>query len=404
MSEGLFYRGDEPVPVPPSKAIQDEPPRTAPRAAAESAIVEMQYVNRSRNSRIGVSLTASPWSVRWKSPLAGSLQPPTVILSSGDRILVYGDMSWELFDTNGKALGQAALGTGGVTVDPQWKLFYFPDKFGLISAHSLDDAKPAYSLLLLQTKAMFRRLMARNANSLLTVGYQLPVDAHQSAPEYSIAELTDLRGPDNRKSWSDEGGPALTQELVAHDSRLLPAMRANTLALAADNNLAMVDAASLQPQAVFTGTFRPLSLSLDELRRVYLVVSIDNQNALWQISPAGGRLYSCSLPPGFAGSAAPPAVGYDHTVYLYRGRFLLSVARDGKLNWSREAPTVITGGIVTADDQFVTTEGSQIAAWNVKGERRILLTANEPLVTTPVLTASGLLFAASRTQLHCFGR
>ena len=87
---------------------------------------------------------------------------------------------------------------------------------------------------------------------------------------------------------------------------------------------------------MLTGKFRPQSMSMDEGRRMFLVADTGGQTELWQVSPSGERIYSCPMPPGVPSSAAPPIIGYDHSVYIVRGRFLLNVARDGKLNWSRE--------------------------------------------------------------------
>jgi hypothetical protein len=406
LSESIFSRGDEPLALPASKAIWPaEKASIAPRASAEPPLVEMQYVNRSRNSRIGVPLGEGDRKLLWQAPLNGALQPPSVLLASPDRYLVYGDLNWELFDHQGRSLFRAPHLAEAVTLDAEWKRIYFHDNFGQIAAHNLADGKPVFTALLFHTQGVGRRLIARTGNLLTTVSYKLGIDAHQPEPQYSIVELTDLHGAANTKSWSDGGGPALMQELVARQMHVLPAMRAGTLALAMENTLAVVDAATLEPQALLTGTFRPQSLSMDEGRRMFLLADTGGgQTALWQVSPAGERIYSCPMPPGFPSAAAPPIIGFDHTVYIARGRFLLSVARDGKLNWSREAPSAITGAVVTADDQLVTTEGSQIAAWNPKGVRRVLAAFPEPLVTAPVLTREGELLAASRTRLYCAGR
>lgn len=404
MSGSLFYRGDEPVPIPNPKAIQPaEKPSAPPRAVAEPPVVEMQYANRSRNSRLGVPVGTGMWKTAWHSPLASAMQPPAVLLAAADRMLVCSNLAWELFDAvTGRSIATQALGAGGATLDPEWKLFYFPDQHGRIAAHQMTDGRAAYTMLPLQTTDAGRRLMARVQSALISVSYQLGVDAHAPPPQYSIAERTNLIGPDNRKSW-DEGGPSLTHELVAHNGRLLPAIRATTLAVTMDDTLAFIDANTLDPRAVFTGSFQPLSLSLDEARRAYLLVSAGGQTALWQVSPAGERLYSCPMPPGFTGASAPPIIAYDHTAYIVSGRFILSVARDGKLNWSREANGSIGGAAVTTDDQLVTSEDTQIAAWNAKGERRVLHTFPEPILTAPVLTPQGL-FAASRTKLYYAAR
>jgi len=88
-------------------------------------------------------------------------------------------------------------------------------------------------------------------------------------------------------------------------------------------------------------------------------------------------------------------------VYLISGRHILAVGQDGKLDWSREAAGPIAGAAVTADDQLLTSEGSQVAAWDAKGERHVVFTFPEVLTTAPILTKGGELLAAGRSGLFC---
>lgn len=398
------YRDESAVPMPAATPITPaEQPVTASRATAEPSAFPMQFVNAARNSRSGANAPAGPLTLRWRAPLTDFNQPPVAVLAAADRIVAYGELGWQLFGNDGTALKEAAIGMGSVTLDAEWNLFYSPDKFGRIAAHQLSDGAAAYTLLPRQTKGFARRLLARLENSLYLVSYEVAIDAHAADPEYSIAERIDLQGPENRKSWLDAGGPAVVQDAVAKSSVMLPAMRKDSLVLALDNVLYVLDPA-LQVRSMLTGEFQPLAFSLDEARRIYLLLAQSGRMFLWRISPAGSRLYATPLPPGFNTVAAPPIVGYNHTVYLVSGRYLLSIAQDGKLNWSREAPTAITGAIVTPDDHLVATEGTNVVSWNAQGERTVLYSFPEPLVTAPVLTKDGEILAASRSTLFCAGR
>ncbi len=405
MSTPLFrYRDEARVALPPETPITPAAkPVMAPRATAEPGYVAMQFVNAARNSRSGVNAPPSPLTIRWRSPLIASNQPPMVLLAAADRVVAYGELSWQLFQSDGASLGHAAIGMGAVTLDPEWNLVYYPDKFGRVAANQLSDGASAFSLLPRQTKGFARRLLTRFEHSLFAVSYEVPIDAHAADPEYSIAESFDLIGPENRKSWLDAGGPAVVQDAVAKSAVMLPAMRKDSLVLALDNVIYTLDP-RLEVRSVLAGEFQPLAFSLDEARRIYLLLGAGGKMYLWRISPAGERLYSLVLPPGFDIVASPPIVGYDHTVYLVSGRFILSVAQDGKLNWSREAPTAIAGAVVTPDNQLIVSEGANVTVWNAKGDRTVLHAFPEALVTAPVLTKEGALFVASRTTLYCASR
>jgi len=398
------YRDEVRVALPPETPITPAPkPVIAPRATAEPGNVVMQFVNAARNSRSGVNAPSDPLTIRWRAALSAFNQPPLVLLAAADRIVAYGELSWQLFQADGASPAHAAIGMGAVTLDPDWNLFYFPDKFGRVAANQLSDGAPAFSLLPRQTKGFARRLLTRFENSLLAVSYEVAIDAHAADPEYSIAESFDLIGPENRKSWLDAGGPAVVQDAVSKSAVMLPAMRKDSLVLALDNVIYTLDP-RLEVRSVLTGEFQPLAFSLDEARRIYLLLGDRGKMYLWRISPAGERLYSLALPPGFDVVASPPIVGYDHTVYLVSGRFILSVAEDGKLNWSREASTGIAGAVVTPDNRLIVSEGANVVSWNAKGERTLLHAFPEPLVTAPVLTKEGDLLVASRTTLYCASR
>ncbi len=398
------YLGSPPVEMPASQAITPATvPAPAPRAVpGADAQVLQPFVNAQQNSRLGVPAgNGKTWALKWRASISDNVQA-TTLLAAGERILAYGEMSWQLFDGRGNAIQERTIGESGATLDPQQSLFYAADQFGRLAAFNLNDGKPAFTMLLRQTKAFRRTFIDRRGALLITVGFQLAVDAHKEDPQYSIAEVTDLHDPGNRKSWIDPGGPVIAHDLVAHTNLMLPAMIGSSLVLALRDGVYVLDSA-LEIRHALTGSFVPAALSLDEAG-IHLVVQAGQTVSLWLLKPDGERVYSFDLPPGITRLLGPPIVGYNHVVYLISGRHILAVGQDGKLDWSREATSPIAGAAVTADDQLLTSEGSQVAAWDAKGERRVLFTFPEALTTAPILTKSGELLAAGRSGLFCAER
>jgi hypothetical protein len=145
---------------------------------------------------------------------------------------------------------------------------------------------------------------------------------------------------------------------------------------------------------LWTGSFRSFFMSLDEAGGVYLVVGPTVR--MWKLTPEARRAWEVSLPQSAIWPVQPPIVGYDHTVYLVSEKQILAISWDGRVLWQKPGTGPIKGAFVTANDLLVTTEGSQIAAWNLAGERKLLFDAGEPLTTPPVMTEGHLFVASSR--------
>jgi hypothetical protein len=400
------YWADAPVEVAELTAIRPAAaPASLSRAASDGTEqISQQFVNPERNSRVGAAVgdLSAPWRVKWRTEIEDIVQPSVVLVSS-DRVLAYGEAAWQLLDRSGKSLRQGPVQDSGITLDPERSLFYGVDQFGLISARNLTDGSNSFTMMLRQTTKFARRMIVRRGPRLFTLGYEIPIDPHSPDPEYSIAEATDVHDPASRKSWKEPGGPSVVQDLVAHTILMLGAMHDDYLVLALKNAVYVANSA-LEVRQGMTGTFSPATLSLDEDTRIYLIVQNGAETALWLLRPDGERIYSFTLPPGIPSLIAPPIVGYNHMVYLIGQNYVFAVAQDGKLEWSRQAAAPIAGAVVTSDDQLLTSEGSQVVAWNLKGERHVLHNFPEELSTAPILTKNGELFVASHASVFCATR
>jgi hypothetical protein len=121
---------------------------------------------------------------------------------------------------------------------------------------------------------------------------------------------------------------------------------------------------------------------------------------LWLLTQEGERSYAFEFPLGIVPGDTPPVIGFDHTVYLLAGQHLLAVAPDGKLEWSKQTSGPLIGAVAT-QDKLLVAEGNTLSAWTRNGERTVLYTAPEMFNSSPILTDSGDLLVASRSQLYC---
>jgi hypothetical protein len=409
----LFARfwADKPVsPLEPSRPIRPAEklpllPRAAPTGVAS---VSQLFVDAERNSRLATKLgpmledRVRKWKVHWLADTSEYMRP-FALLHLSQRTVLYGDSDWQLFDAGGRTVRNGPLGASGVALDPERQVFYAADQFGTIAARRLLDGDPTFSVALHQGTKFARRYIAPSGRLLVTSSFEIPVDAHEPDPEYSIVETTDLGEPQDVKRWDEDHGPPVIQDLVCKTMFMLATLHGGSIVLALRNGVYVLDL-NLEIRRALTGTFSPVELSLDEAGRIYLILQSGSGTALWLVTPEGERLYSFQLPPGISDVSSPPIVGYDHTVYLLAGQHILAVAPDGKLDWSKPAAGTIAGAVVTADDQLLVSEGNAVTAWSRESERRVLYTFPEALSTPPVLTETGDLLVASQLHLYCLTR
>jgi hypothetical protein len=394
---------DEPIVL----GVTPEPWRAAPAKslapkavpAGDPAVIE-PFVNDERNSRLAVSLGQRYEShLLWRAPFPQSLLLAG-LLTYGDRVLVYGT-SWRLLSADGQPVQGGAMGTSEMLIDPPRGLFFAADQFGLIAARRLSDGAQSFAVSLYGGKSFQRTYLARRQRLLISTGFKLALDAHAPPPLLSTLIVADLGDPAKQKSWDEEGGPVVTGDLESATQRFLVAMHGDSIYLATDDRVYIVDL-ELKFKHAIAGTFLPMAMSIDETGQIYLMVHAEGKTSLWSLSAAGERAYAFELPPG-SSPALPPIVGYDHAVYLVAGSFIYCVGQDGKLNWSRQAAGRVTGAAVTADGELLTNEGSQIAAWNSKGERHLLHSfAGESLAAAPILAANGDLLAVTQANVYRF--
>jgi hypothetical protein len=404
VTEFTRYWDDKPVvPQRPAQAIAPAQAIGAgPRAAAGAPDCIRVYVNDERNSRAGGPLgyaPGAPFTPLWKSDLQPGLYPRAV-LAARDRIVVYGGGLWSLFDAGGRLVASKSLSGSEVILDPEHSLLFAANSAGLITGYHIATGAPVFSATLHFGKDYARPFLARRDRLLVTVGIAKDIDSHAPPPEQASVEIIDLGNPAAPKSWDQPGGAVSSHDLIRETRILLTAMVSNAIWMATENRLYRADL-SLDLRNEFTGSFSPIEMAMDEESNAYITVELHGRQALWKVTSSGQRAYAFDFPPGVPAPARPPVIAYDHTAYLLSGRQVLSVAPDGKANWTRTAPGQMVGAIATSDDVLVVSENDCVSAWDARGQRKPLYQfQGEQVATPPTLLPGGDLLVATETRLY----
>lgn len=366
----------------------------APRATATGAPSVLRWgVDDELNSRIPLTLGwdarngASPQR-RFKIALPETVRPSN-LLALADRLVVSGAGPWALLDLSGRLLGQRSSALGSVTLDPGGVRVIGGNDDGTLQLWRLSDAAPDASARPFRLRNHSRSFIATRGSKLLVLSDELDMDVHAAPEEKSMIELIDLAHPD---------GP-YAMKVLRKAAPMQVALHGDRVFIAASNRV-FVLGLDLQFLEAWAAEFKPLAISLDEGPNVYLLVHTGGKVSLWKVTPKAERAWETPVSLESGMLLQPPIVGYDHTVYLVNARQITAISPTGQVLWQREGAGGIRGGFVTADDRLVTTEGSQIAAWNRAGERQLIHDCGDALVTPPILSAEGCLYVASGSHLY----
>lgn len=373
-----------------STAIATPPPRAA---AGGPVFVNRWGANDLLNSRIPLSLGvdfdgATDERAVTRLPLAAA-SPPSMLLSANGRIVVVSVGMLTVLDESGRTLGTQEYGSSVPALDAEGKLLWAGNAKGDLSGIQLSDASIQATIELLMDRFHSREFIGGRGDRLVVVSQELDQDVHEPPVEKTMIELVDL---------AYKGGPEVVKDRARDTNVLMTAIDRETIVTATTNRFYFLDF-DLKFKDAWAGEFQPLGMSLDEASNVYLQARVGLEVQLWKLNPQAKREWAVTLPSASAVALLPPVIGYDHTVYIVSQSQIIAFDAAGELLWQRPGAGRIGGAFVTSDDYLVTTEGSQIAAWTIRGERHVIHDCGEPLVTPPVLTEAGQIFAASANAL-----
>lgn len=374
-------------------------PAALPDAGRREALI--QHINTEQNSRLDAPLpAASRWTKRWSKPLR-ERNIPRHVLQSGDRIVVESPV-WELFDLSGKQLWALAAGISPLVLDPEHGHIYFADANGMLRACRLTDGREVFSTMPLFADEFVRPYLKRSGNRLVIAGVERDLDPEKRVrPARSIIELVDLGTSPEVSATGLLVSARNVSSLIFPSTSLVVAGAGDSLVVAIEDHITIVDG-DLKIAAAYRGKFLPRSISLDEARRIYLVVTTETGGlALWIISPQGELLRSIELPADLASIDAPPAIGYDHSIYLRMAGGIVAFAATGEKLWEYRPTAPVVGLAVTSDDRLLVSSGSDLSIIDRAGTPTIIQSfPGERIATAAVITATGDIVVATECKLH----
>jgi len=400
MIQLTVLKGDDEINVSaPRRTLRAGAAASTPSAApAPGPGYTRAYANESQNSRIPFTLGTGAWSPAWKLPISSEF-PARFVLAMGDRSIVHA-RQWHLVDSAGRSLVNDRLGGGPIVIDQALKAFLTHYTSAYLSMRRLADGRELFKYLPGQGDVYSRAFLTRHGSRMLIQGWERSLDPHgHKKAENSRVEILDLGKPPKADDFGFLSSASTIGELYIGWVGVQMATAGAVIVAAAANEIYLLDW-DLNVKQVFDGSFEPNSLSLDEAGNIYMAGQSGGASHVWKITPAGEIAFDFTLPTP-AVLEHPPIVGYDHTVYQLSGGHIYALGDNGRLRWSRASEGTLAGGVVTADHQLMTSEGSCVAAYDAKGERRKVVCLDGESLTSPaILNEAGHMLVASKTHLH----
>jgi len=373
------------------------PPVTQPQPGYPAA-----YGNSELNSRLPGRLPSGPWSVRWQAPL-NAASPPNHVVEAGNRVLTEGGGFWRLFSSSGSPVAQGNYNGSHVVLDAAHSLFYFADKDNFLAAYNFDKGARVFMTALSLGGQFIRPFIARSNNRFVIVGVEMggPAPARPDRSRQSLVEHIDV----GAKLETDSTGLLFsidaTGRLLVKSDKVAAAVHNDTIAFAVPNAV-LLTSTDMKPKAALTGDFNPVTLSLDESGRIYLLADKGAGRVLMILTPEGVLCGEYALKTPREDLIAPPIIGPDHRVYLVSSAHVTALDSSAKTLWDATISSQIAGAAVTADGRLLVSAGPEVLAFDAAGHRTVVHSfAGESLATPPVVTANQDLLVASKTRLYC---
>jgi len=388
--------GTSSQPAPAGKPIRASA-AAAPAAARPDAndALPSPFSNIRNNARIAQPAPGNSWHVAWTADLGAGFGSQVVLAVPG-RAVVGGSASWALVGPNGRVIAHDLWLPGDLSVDQSNGLLYGKIQNGAIRASRLEDGQTEFILPALYGKEMERVLIRRVGTRMVVASSERLLDLHATRlPENSTIELQEIG---RRPATNDVKFVTSAKRLRALEranSHMRVVFDGQTLVMAIPNQITVLDA-ELTEKAIYTDEFEPLGISMDEGNRIYLLLRVGETAKLWVLTLDGQRLLTTDVPSEFAGDV-PPAVGYDHRIYLRGSKGILAVGWDGKKIW--EYPGSVAGLLITADSRVLAAVGSRLVAIDGEGKALVLADCGKPLTAGPASDPEGGIFAASDDAL-----
>ena len=384
----------------PVAPIRDVAAGALPAAASQDgSAYPRALANAALNARVTAILPRA-YRERWKAE-HGLRETPQAALCASGRVLVYGGGSWRLLDDRGKSVAQGSYGSGPIVLDAGNNLFYTVNANGYLVAIKLADGVLLFRHSLDYADNLVRPLVARIGDRLLAGGSELrSYPETRVPPSLTAFEFIDLDAP----LRTNDSGSVLSLKdsgvLEVSTSRVWSAIAGSELVFAVSGRVYWAST-NLKVKSAVEGDFEPLSLSLDESARAYLLVESGGGMRLWVLARDGHRTVDYPVPLPQRDLVAPPAIGYDHRIFLVGAHLVVALDSAGKLLWERPVAGRVQGASVTPDGRLLVGAGNELLAVGADGETTVLYRLPEPLSAAPAIILNREILAVSAKTIYC---
>ncbi|PYS40748.1 MAG: hypothetical protein DMG14_09570 [Acidobacteria bacterium] len=357
------------------------------------------YANARLNSRIRYALPAGDWSVQWSAELPDYMHT-SFVLQAGENVLVEGERQWLLFaSATGQEIGRGQKGHSDVYLDAATGEFYYIDRDDYIATHNARGE--LLHLCAARLLEQYDRLAIWRQNSkyfVVTRSWGKPPRGKGYLWAVEKLDLGDTSKIDFQKVLNDKRREAMVSQPVETLAR--PPRDGTVAVLATTDRFYFMDD-RLNVIRAITGEFQPLSLSLDDTGRLYVLVRSSGEGRFWIVTREGARLLDLAVPLGQDTFPPPPIIDRSGRAYLLLPGEVLALDATGEIAW-REKVEGTLFATLTADGTLVAAVGPNVLAFDAEGKQRILATvADDALRTPPVLDARGRLYVSSEHHLYC---
>ncbi len=388
---------------PPKVVYSPQPLGQGQRFARENApVTSPNYVRAmgsgAQNSRTPGSPGVGAWQVKWESPIPAA---SSAILVAGTRILAQRGGGWTLLDLTGKHIAAGIAGRAVLTLDPSAGLFLAVGNGNMLQAIGLDDGELRFSVPLGHNESFAWPLLHRAGKRLVAAGMELAMfSPRPRPPQRSLFQVIEAGTPLRLSPYKALLSLEVHQDLVFKESNMIPVASGEILWAVMPNLLIRTSTAQTIDGA-WSDSFQPISASADEAGWLYVVVAINNQRELWIVTPEGNRQARAVLPVELADQKLPPAIGYDHRVFLRTSHSIVAFSPEGQRLWEAQLPGSIAGFSVTPDGRLIVAAGSAIHQVDINGTVSRLATLSASATTAPVVSANGEIFVGTATGVLC---
>jgi len=362
------------------------------------------FQNVMQNSRCANQLPEDQWHIGNKKEIYPDFNP-RYILYIPNSVYIRGDMLWMLLDSKGNDISTSVGGSGErAYISHETKTLIQSEPGGKISIRTLSNGESTATFNAKFGSSMAHALIYTLGEKVFFAGSKLPVPGVQSDSQdlFSILERADI--PSGDKSSRDlllEDEIKSKPKPVLFDSPHICAVGFEDNVIVAEENRILFFDTSLQVVNLIKGEFKPVALSVDEMCRMHMIVSVEGKSELWIVNREGGKECTIPLFKPFDKVEIPPIIGFDHTVYLITQNHILAACPDGRILWELPAKDIIKGAVITQDGKLLVTEGGEVAFYSLGGDRETLFKLEDEVICTPpVLSSDGKISFASEKNLY----